>query len=619
MIKKIDKVDLFFILALIAGLIFHISTLVFDFRYSDETFYYTIPLRLVNGDSLIQHEWHLSQFSSLFSYLPVRIFTMLQGSMDGIIVFMRCVYILIHTAVAIGIYIFFKKEYGVWAIAAAMTFYTQVAYATYAISYHSMFAIFILLFTFFLISAVKKGLPERCVGAGFCFGACCVCNPAFAILFAAYAVLCILWKRKDTLAKKISEILNKNMKTENKNKEFSLSDFDSIQYYHNIFSGKAFLFSLTGVGIMAAICLAFFFSTGGTITSIFQNIGNILNSSEYEFVENSLGMKAEELSRAIYSISFKMPFLLPILAVALAVDKKRTSDDHRIIYIVCTLIVSAIYAMGILHEMNSNALIFSLPFTIFSAVCYVLSKRKNKILFYCMWCVCVVGAFVHGMASNTLLTAAGVVVSIANIAGVIFVRDLFLEIRIALRQKFFEKKWTTTVGRIVLCITLCLQLVFNGVATYCFKNVESVMVMENSGPFAGMLMNPSRHEKYADVLSDLDVLKKRSNEDDPILVISQENWMYLVIDRPFGTYTAWEQMRVDSESLKAFYNQNNDRIPKFIYIPKGKIMRDYGYEYSEDILCDMEELFDYTEEELLGGVLLTVTDYKFDNVNENKQ
>lgn len=605
MIKKINKVDILFVLALIVGLLFHISTFVFDFLYPDETFYYTIPLRLINGDSLIQHEWHLSQLSSLFSYLPVRIFTILQGSTDGIIVLMRYVYLLIHTAVAIGIYIFFKKEYGVWAVAASMMFYTQTAYTIYAISYHSMLANFMLLFTFFLVSAVQKGLPKLCIGAGFCFAACCVCNPMFTILFAIYAVLCVLWKIKDELSEKISEMLNK---------KFSLSDFDCMQYYHSFLSGKAFVFSLTGVGFMAAIFLIFFFFTGGTITSVFQNIENILNSSEYELIEKSLIAKTEDLFDAINSISFKIPFLLPILAVALAVDKKRASDTHRVMYIVCALIVSAIYAVGILYAMNTKAFAVSLPFAIFSVVCYVLTKQKNKIVFYCMWCVCIAGALVHGMVSNALLSAAGIVVAIANIAGVIFVRDLFFEMRTSLRQMHFEKKRTMPVGRVIICITLCLQLIFYGVASYCSKRVDSVMVMENRGPFAGILMSKSRHEKYTTLLSDLDVLKERSDADDPILIVSRENWMYLFVDRPFGTYTALEQSRIDFESLKAFYKQNPDHIPKYIYISELEVMNDI-YENGTGFLLAVERLFDHTKEELSGGILLTVTEYKFNTEN----
>ena len=155
MTKKINKLDIIFTVALISGLIFHISTVFFNHHYSDETFYYTIPLRLINGSSLLQHEWHLTQFSSVFTYLPVRVFMALFGSTDGIIVFMRCVYILAHTVVTVAIYRFFKK-YGAWAIAAAMIFNTQTSYATYAVSYHSVFAVGIMFFGLCLLWSYLK-------------------------------------------------------------------------------------------------------------------------------------------------------------------------------------------------------------------------------------------------------------------------------------------------------------------------------------------------------------------------------------------------------------------------------------------------------------------------------
>ena len=109
MMKKLLKnTDFLFVIAILAILIVHIYFL-FSIPFSDdESHYITVPFRLINGDSLVKNEWHLTQFASLFSYLPVRIFTAIKGSADGILIFTRCVYLAIHTSVAVVIYRFFR-------------------------------------------------------------------------------------------------------------------------------------------------------------------------------------------------------------------------------------------------------------------------------------------------------------------------------------------------------------------------------------------------------------------------------------------------------------------------------------------------------------------------------
>ena len=143
--NKSKRINNLFLAAMLIGLLFHLLVLFVPHFLFDETFYATIPFRLVQGDRLIRDDWHLSQFSSLFSYLPVRIWTAIKGSADGLIVFLRCVYLAIHTGAAVLVYRFFK-EYRYWAILAAMMFYIQVPNDIHAISYHSMFALFLLLF-----------------------------------------------------------------------------------------------------------------------------------------------------------------------------------------------------------------------------------------------------------------------------------------------------------------------------------------------------------------------------------------------------------------------------------------------------------------------------------------
>ena len=89
--KKIKNTNFLFIIALLSVLFLHIIfAFIIPFGY-DESCYATIPFRLINGDSLVQDEWHLTQFASLFSFLPVYIWKVIEGSADGIFIFLRSI------------------------------------------------------------------------------------------------------------------------------------------------------------------------------------------------------------------------------------------------------------------------------------------------------------------------------------------------------------------------------------------------------------------------------------------------------------------------------------------------------------------------------------------------
>ncbi len=87
--KNLSKYDYIFVVGMLLVFIMHLLC-VFGTDHAtlgDESFYPSISLRLINGESLVQHEWELTQFSSLFLYLPVCFWVAIKGSAEGIILF----------------------------------------------------------------------------------------------------------------------------------------------------------------------------------------------------------------------------------------------------------------------------------------------------------------------------------------------------------------------------------------------------------------------------------------------------------------------------------------------------------------------------------------------------
>lgn len=610
--KALTKTDRLFLALLAAACLFHLFFLFGPPLIFDEAFHTILPFRLVQGESLVQDEWHLTQFSTLFSYLPVRIWYMLRGSTDGLIVFIRCLYLAIHTAAAVLIYVVFRKN-GKPAIAASMVFYLQTPYRLYSISYLSMFTLFLLLFSLSLLQIYDNGAKKHCFAAGFSFGACCVSNPLFCTVSLLYPLLYYLWaKRSDTnntAAKRRTRKNRKTKKTKASGKKAVVNNNTSPLYAFFescgcFFSRQTFHYAFLGLTAIAALSVLFFFGTGGTLSSLFQNLKYLFSSSEYQLASLSMREKFVQLWNDVNKISFHMPFLLPLLFLVMLADKKRKDNTHRIAYLSASLLLSALFLFGTIFPIFT-ALISSLPFFLLSNVCYLLTERKNQKLFICMWCPCAVAAIVSFFASNTLLSSINNVLAIGNVVGVFFAWDLLNELRPQRnnndqKQKSSDKQ--LLANRVIIRSGLILQVLVYAAVLLIGQPVSKDDVKITKGPLSGIRMPESQYETYETLLRDLDIVKASSEDEDPLLIIAFQNWLYLYAERPIAAHTAWFTGNLKTDNLLMYYKVNPGKRPKYIYVVNSMVS-------NIDLLRD---LFTFTEEKLSGGVLLKVTNYKFD-------
>ena len=609
MLKKLHKTDALFASALLLGLLFHIFFIFIVPFSDDESFYSLVSFRILNGDSLIQDEWHLTQFSALFAYLPVYIWNAIKGSTEGIIIFMRCVYLLIHTTTAIVVYRFFRKH-GVWAIMASMMFYMQVAYYIQAISYQSIFAIFLLMLGLCLLSIYQKGSIKFYVLAGVCFGCCCVCNPILCFAFALYLLGCIMWLQREkivALVLKIKAHSQEEKKVTKRQKRQQKQQVNEIcaglESYNCFFTVKAILLITCGILIVAIIAACFYFSTGGTVKAIFNNMENLLSSTEYDIASKSIIEKIGTTFSFFNMVNFEMFWIIPVLFLAVGFDKKRNENMHRFVYLCIALAWGLFITVGIVKNLEIYVCGFSLPFFVISILSYVLTENKNKVLFNCMFVPTLIFIVFHYIAADTHLGAIGIVAAISNVAGVLFARDLFKEMSAVTDAEDVttKKKYPNFLKGIIIA-SVCVQIVlygfFNGV---CCKDgilLSSNTIKVTSGPYANLYMSESQYDRYQGLMNDMDYIKSITNKKMPVLLITYDNWLYLHLDRPVATYTAWYRGSINKDLLINYYKANPDKVPKYIYIPTSDP-------------SVVSELFGFTSEPLSNGVLLTVTGCKF--------
>ena len=96
--------------------------LLFSARYStvlpDESYYYVLAKRFAAGDRILLHDWQMSQLEGLFLILPYRLFTGAAHGTEGILLFMRRLFIAVD--LALYWYYYFKlRDRKCWAVLAA--------------------------------------------------------------------------------------------------------------------------------------------------------------------------------------------------------------------------------------------------------------------------------------------------------------------------------------------------------------------------------------------------------------------------------------------------------------------------------------------------------------------
>ncbi len=610
--KKLKKSDFLFVMALSLALLFYLSFLLITIFYRDEYTYAVIPFRLINGESLIKDEWHLTQFSSLFTYLPISIWTAIKGSTEGIFLFLRYLYLSVHTVITVLIYGFFRK-YGNWAVAASMIFFVQMPHRMFALSYQSLLVIFLLLFSFCLISICKKQSTITYIAAGVCFACCCVCNPFLCVVFAVYLLACILWQNQEKakefiISRKISKEENKRKRFTNKQKKELKKElekeelFSKFKKYDCFFSKNALLFFSVGIIIIAVIAIVFYFSTGGKLSYIPWNIENLFGSSEYDAFSKPFDKFIQTIGYFNQS-SLVVGWFSPALFIVLLLDKNRTADNRRKLYLSVALIMSIVHILGILSTKEFYACANSLPFFVFSSVCYLLTKNKNKKLFYCMYLPGLIVSVLQYLAANTQLAVFGLILVVNNVAGVLFAMDLFKEMKVkSTNNDETADTKKSHKARYIIIIAICAQMIFSCVDFVYKQSIEESLHKVTSGPCAGLYLQEREYNKYNKSINDLDVIKSRCREDAPVLLISYNNWMYLYLDQPIAIYTTWYTGFLDEEQLYSYYKDNTKKMPKYIYIEADNLQGGVV----KDNIKKMEEFFTFTREDLSNGVLLTV-------------
>lgn len=551
------KKDMLFL----AGMILIFFFLVWKSKYGtgayDEPFYLTMPHRILKGDGMFTEEWNFGQFSA-FLLLPVmKLYLLIKGTTEGIILGFRHIYIVFQVFCTIAIYVNLrKKEFG-WI--AAWIFCLFCPYDIMALSYNTMGMAFMTIVGVLLSKSDQRNGKSWFV-AGILFAAAVLCNPFLAILYFIYTVLVFALAGMDRFAGKREE----------RNREGNVSL-------------KAWIGITAGIVLLAVVFVVTVLS-GSTVQDLLKNIPLLMQDPEHTSRSVFAIVK-------VYLFSFWNVYrwFLPVWAVLLFMAYLCRKDGRK--RKICFALVGFSVILSLftfLPTIQNSYNFIMVPIVVCGGAAYIMTEDRDQGVFWYLFVLGFAYTFMANYASNQGMHAISMAMLPAVVASVLFI------------GKFVEQEMKTEERRqrIIVAVSVVLlfaaqfgmQIYTKAVHAFWEEPVWKLQTVIEEGPLKGTVTAQWKAERYESILEDI---KTHIRKDGPVLFITDDTWCYLYADAEYGTFSAYLSGGFGQalEKWKLYFEVHPEKIPDYICFPIAWFDYDWSWiakEISEEYGYDVE-------------------------------
>ena len=184
-----------------ASVVFLILTAVllvavrYGVQNGDETFLLTETHRLMFGDRWLINIWSITQFFSVFLYIPVRLYLWLSGGTAGLLLFMRYAYVIIKLLFYIFLVVVLRR-FRFWGLLFAVIFTTFHPIGFLTLSYYSVSVLGAA--TIGILFFVKRRLTAfDCIVAGVIAACSVIAEPPLTLLYLFYSFLVLIRRGRE--------------------------------------------------------------------------------------------------------------------------------------------------------------------------------------------------------------------------------------------------------------------------------------------------------------------------------------------------------------------------------------------------------------------------------------
>jgi hypothetical protein len=612
--NRFARVDAAALLVFVAVWAYYFFVVRYGFCFPDEGLYVAGAERFVHGDRPLVDEWHLGQLCYLFLCLPYRIFAALKGGTDGVILFMRCLFLAFNAVFYWFMYIRLRA-YRWLALISTALFCAYVPFVIYACNYYTV--PIRLMMVVCLILFADRPKPISLLAAGVLFACCVLCQPGFVFLYLGYTVF--VWLR---------------FLRQKKGKRWP----DGCAFCADI---KVWKYLTAGVLVCAVVFSAWLLTRSGLRNILTSVPYLLLTDPEYDFSAQGGARWIFFTKLADAAKVFGMVCVIPaIVLVALSIAyacgliRARRAQWKKILF----CLACAIWILSCVQPFRPNvgtssdvfASSYCVPLLWFGLVCYLLCDRRNS-RFLLFW--------IAGLCSSLCVdffsdAAMSVGCPISYIADAVFFADLVREFRADTDAK---KNVSTEIvrsrkstQRLRGCVRWCARVTCVGFAAWF---VFVLLVMENpivparditgapfsamtfrceNGPLQGLRCSEAYGKNYNDKLADIDALKSKNPKNLYVCGLSPELYLYAGLPCSTSSSYSWRTTQYLNRHVR-YWLLHPERLPECVYFPMDQIYnKSSGEQLRSWISESFDPLCDYTLETGRTGFILYVTQWRLD-------
>ncbi len=579
----------------------------------DESMYLSIPQRLFLGEKLLADEWNIAQLAQLLNVLPYLVFTRITGGAEGIILFMRYLFIAADAVFYAWVYAKLRKH-EIWGLAAALCFCAVIVQTIFSFTYFTSAPMAMLAFCLLLITDGRERKLPVMLFAGLLLACAVLSEPyliaGFTLWFFAVILREAQKKRGKTFAVDYGFLLDAR-----------------------VFFGVAAGALATFIPFMAYMVL------GNSFAGFTEAFPYLASGGEIGKLGTVLIKKCAD--GALY---FGMPFTVCALlalgaALTLRVRKNGTPKSKRVVFAAAAAALTGSLIWAGIKTLASReqsvwtafAEYHDFAFLFFSPVPFLLSEKKDPRL-TAFWAV--------GALYNVLVDASSAVI-LGSGGGILRVACL-LQFSSLLPELFGKSAGTPAGGKrnteqkkaprvLLAAAALCaaVSLMWHTGYILCetiYKPMEKMFLHTQgplsaeieAGPFKGLRTTPEIADVYVRTLEDLDTVKAIA-AGRPAAVLDVAPYTYLYMDLPYGAYTAWFEF-YEPERLAAYWALRPAQLPAVIYLPYNEkaLFAPYNGKTNETRLTLLEPCVQWELTEGKAGYILTVTDVRLPELTAGK-
>ncbi|MCD8096660.1 MAG: hypothetical protein LUE31_01165 [Lachnospiraceae bacterium] len=517
--RKIGKYDLGFLTLLVAVLLIHLSRVRLGYADMDESFYLTVPYRILQGDSFLVDEWHLSQLVAFLTLPLLKIYLLIFRSTEGIYLAFRYIYLAVLTFSAALSYVLLRGRDKFLAAASSLLLVLFVPFGLRTMGYNQLGLLDVWMFAAVMLTNTRH-FQIRYIAAGFLLAAAVLCNPYMVILYLLYALAC-LWRRSR----------------------------------EDAFGPRAFGWLTVGCAIP---CVLFF-----TFLLYRASPGKVLENLPYIFqdpahVAKSFGSFFSPIVEFV--IWFWPYFVLCMLGFLAAFALRRF---RRVMFQLMALLQFVLWVLLRLFKSNGvGKHAIMLPLTLLGLMAFLLTEKKSWDLFLKGWMVGIIYAVCMNLSSNQGIYVICNACAISTGFSLFLIKDYLDE-----DPEWNHRMWWLTS---LIVLQLLAEVWINMATVFWEDDTSSLTALIEQGPQKGIYTTERKKEIYDINYENLQSLGDLSGKN--FVCFNYFPCAYLIVENARnGGFSAWlaESENLTGERAERFqwyYELHPEKEPDVIYI-----------------------------------------------------